>query len=153
MLGVLCYRKGDTNMKKFLEEFKQFAMRGNVLDMAVGVILGGAFSTIVTSLVNDLLMPLISTLFRLDDFSGLRVLLVDKGDEAVNVYLNYGNFIQSVVNFIIIALSIFLMIKSINKMHDALVKPMEEEKPAEPVKSDETVLLEKILAKMEEEDK
>ena len=131
-------------MKKFLKEFKEFAMQGNVIDLAVGMMIGTAFGKIVSSLVNDILMPLVSTLLQIQDFSGLKVLLVDHGDEATNVYLNYGQFIQNIIDFLIIALCIFLLVKGINTMKAKLEKPSEEEKTAEPVKSDELKALEEI---------
>lgn len=127
-------------MKNFLNEFKTFAMKGNVLDLAVGMMIGAAFGKIVSSLVNDMLMPVIAAIFRINDFTGLKLLLVDKGSAELNVYLNYGNFIQNIIDFIIIAFSIFMIVKMVNKLHK---KP--EEKPAAPVKSDETKALEQII--------
>lgn len=100
-------------MKKFIQEFKEFAMQGNVLDMAIGVVIGGAFSTIVTSLVNDILMPIIGALTGGLDFTGL-VLTLNAG---TGLTLKYGNFIQAVVNFLIIALCLFFAIKAIAKMN------------------------------------
>ena len=116
-----------------MKEFKEFALKGNVMDLAVGMMIGAAFGKIVSSLVNDVLMPLISAIFRLEDFSALKVLLVDKGAEDVNVYLNYGQFIQNVIDFFIVALCIFILVKAINKLHKKK-EPVEE--PA-PEKSDE----------------
>ncbi len=130
-------------MKKFLKEFKEFAMKGSVLDLAVGMMIGSAFSSIVSSLVNDILMPLVSTLLQVEDFSGLKVLLVDKGDSATNVYLNYGQFIQNIIDFIIIAFCIFLIVKTINSMKEKMNK-VEVEEVKEPVKSDELKALEEI---------
>lgn len=106
-------------MKKFLEEFKAFAMQGNVLDMAIGVVIGGAFSAIVTSLVNDIIMPIVGFLTGGLDFTGF-VLTLNAG---TGLTLKIGNFIQAIVNFVIIALCIFVAIKSISKMH----KPKKEE--------------------------
>ena len=100
-------------MKKFMEEFKAFAMRGNVIDMAVGVIIGGAFTAIVNSLVNDMLMPLLSLLTGGFDFSGLSIAL-GEGENAATI--NYGSFISAIINFLLIALVIFLIIKAINKV-------------------------------------
>ena len=130
-------------MKKFLKEFKEFAMKGSVLDLAVGMMIGSAFSSIVSSMVNDILMPLVSTLLQVEDFSGLKILLVDKGDVATNVYLNYGQFIQNVIDFLIIALCIFMIVKAINSMKEKINKK-EEETPSEPVKSDELKALEEM---------
>ena len=110
-------------MSKFLSEFKQFAMRGNVLDMAVGVIIGGAFTAIVNSLVNDMLMPLLSLLTGGFDFSGLSIAL-GEGENAATI--NYGSFISAIINFLLIALVIFLIIKAINKVS----RKKKEETPA-----------------------
>ena len=132
----------------FWSDFKAFAMKGNVIDMAVGVVIGGAFGKIVTSIVNDLLMPLLGTLIGGYDFTNLKAVIhkaVMAGDEVVKpaVTLNYGNFIQETVDFLIIALCIFLAIKAIAK----LIKK-EEPAPAEPEapapKPDDVVLLEEI---------
>ena len=116
---------------KFWSEFKDFAMKGNVIDMAIGIVIGGAFGKIVTSLVNDLLMPCIGALIGGFDFTNLKVVLskaVMDGEEIVKpaVTLNYGTFINEIVNFLIIAFCIFLIIKGINKMH----KPKAEEPAA-----------------------
>ena len=123
-------------MKKFLEEFKAFAMRGNVLDMAVGVVIGNAFSKIVNSLVNDVIMPLVTVLTGAADFSGLSWTLKEKVVEngttvSEGIAINYGSFIQNIIDFLIIALSIFVMIKVINKL-TSLRKKEEEAKPEEP---------------------
>ena len=106
-------------MGKFLEDFKAFAMKGNVLDMAVGVVIGGAFGKIVTSLVNDVIMPLVGTLTGGLDFTSLRwiikpaVLNPDGTVKTAEAALRYGNFIQNTVDFIIIAFSIFCVIRLI----------------------------------------
>ncbi len=94
-------------MKKFLQEFREFAMRGNVLDMAVGVVIGAAFKAIVDSLVNDIISPLIGLCFN-NDFSALSV-------QIGGVNLAYGSFITAVLNFLIIAFTLFLVIKAANK--------------------------------------
>ncbi|TNF36176.1 MAG: large-conductance mechanosensitive channel protein MscL [Gammaproteobacteria bacterium] len=117
-----------------LKEFREFAVKGNVVDMAVGIIIGGAFGTIVKSLVSDVMMPPIGLLLGGVDFSDL--FLVLKGDgtfktvaEAANagaVTINYGLFLNNVISFIIVAFAVFLLVKSINKL-----KKQEEEKPAE----------------------
>ena len=134
---------------KFIEDFKAFAMKGNVVDMAVGVVVGGAFGKIVTSLVNDVIMPLVGALTGGLDFKTLRwvikpaVLNPDGSVKVAEAALKYGNFIQTTVDFLIIALSIFIVIKLIGKF-----KRKEEAKPAPapaaPKKSDETLLLEEI---------
>lgn len=100
-------------MKAFIKEFKEFISRGNVMDMAVGVIIGGAFTAIVNSLVNDIVMPLLSLLTGGFDFSALCIVL-GEGENAAA--LNYGAFISAVINFILIAFVIFLVIKGINKL-------------------------------------
>lgn len=114
-------RTGIFYMKKFLAEFKEFAMRGNVMDLAVGVIIGGAFKGIVDSLVNDIISPVIGILAG-QNFS----------DKALNIggaSIAYGAFITSVLNFIIIAFVLFLLVKSMNKLHDMVKKPEEKKEP------------------------
>lgn len=114
----------------FIKEFREFAMRGNVVDMAVGVIIGGAFGKIVSSLVGDVVMPVLGLLTGGVDFKDLKLELAPAVGETPAVFLNYGLFIQNVFDFIVIALSIFLVIKGINKMK----KPVEkvEEAPKGP---------------------
>ena len=126
-----------------LKEFKDFAMRGNVVDMAVGIVIGAAFGKIVSSLVADVIMPPIGMLMGNMDFSELAFILGD-GEGAAT--LNYGLFINTVINFVIIAFAIFMVIKGLNSM-----KKKEEAKPAEPPKpsAEETLLTEirDLLAK------
>lgn len=123
-----------------MSEFKSFAMRGNVVDMAVGIVIGGAFGKIVSSFVNDVLMPPIGMLMGGVDFSDLSVVLQEAVGETAAVTLNYGSFIQTVVDFIIIAFAIFMVIKAMNNM-----KKKEEEAPAAPPKpSAEVELLTEI---------
>ena len=110
----------------FISEFKEFAMKGNVLDMAVGVIIGGAFGKIVSSLVDDVLMPLVGMITGNIDFTNL-VFKIGEGEEAA--VLKYGTFIQNTVDFVIVAFCIFLMLKAINKMNR---KKEEPEAPAAP---------------------
>ena len=112
-------------MKKFIQEFKEFAFRGNVVDMAVGVVIGGAFTAIVTSIVNDLFTPLIAVITGSVDFSALVVAL---GEGADAPQLAIGSFIQAVINFILVALCIFICIKGINRMHKSKIE--EEAAPA-----------------------
>ena len=120
------------NLTKGVNEFKEFISRGNVVDMAVGVIIGGAFGKIVTSLVNDILMPLIGTILGGLNFNSLSIKINDAN-------IAYGSFIQSIVDFLIIAFCIFLMIKIFEKFKH------KEEKLEEPCKkSDEVLLLEEI---------
>lgn len=113
--------------KGFIEEFKKFIMRGNVMDMAVGVIVGGAFTSIVTSLNQDILTPVLA-IFGGTDFSNLKVTL-GSGENAP--VLCYGNFITAVINFLITAFVIFVLVKAINKIGDKLIRK-EEEAPPEP---------------------
>ncbi len=107
-------------MSKFINEFKEFAVKGNAVDMAVGVIIGGAFGKIVSSLVNDIIMPPIGWLIGGVNFSDLKVTLptMDLGIEQLEpATINYGNFIQTTFDFVIIALCIFMMVKGINHRH------------------------------------
>ncbi|RIJ49789.1 large-conductance mechanosensitive channel protein MscL [Maribellus luteus] len=135
-----------------LKEFKSFAMKGNVLDLAVAVIIGGAFGKIITSFVNDVLMPPIGLLLGNTDFSNLRV-VIKEGSEAVmngeqivspavaEVAIKYGAFVNTVLDFLIVAFSIFLVVKAFNKMKkkEAAAPP-----PAPPAPSKEEVLLTEI---------
>lgn len=121
----------------FIKEFKEFAMKGNVMDMAVGVVIGGAFGKIVSSLVDDVIMPLVGKITGGTDFTKLVAKLGEGDDAAV---LNYGTFIQNVVDFLIIAFSIFVVIKLINKV----TKKKAEEPAPEPEPSNEEKLLGEI---------
>lgn len=103
-------------MKKHLDEFKAFALKGNVVDLAVGVIIGGAFGKIVSSLVNDLIMPLLSTLTGNVNYADLKVVLTAATETQTEVAILYGNFIKSTVDFFLIALSIFFVIKFMSRM-------------------------------------
>ena len=123
--------------KQTFDEFKEFIAKGNVLDMAVGVIIGGAFGKIVTSVVNDLLMPLIGMIIGGIDFTNLSVKI---GEANVT----YGNFIQNVLDFLIIALCIFFIVKIVNKFTKKNEPAAEEVAPEEPKKDENTVLLEEI---------
>ena len=102
-----------------LQEFKEFAMRGNVIDLAVGVVIGGAFGKIVSSVVADMIMPPIGVLMGGVNFTNLKMVLKEGVGEIPAVTLNYGNFIQSCVDFLIVAMAIFLMIKALNSMKKA----------------------------------
>lgn len=110
-----------------LSEFKDFIAKGNVMDMAVGIIIGAAFTAIVTSLVDDLINPIISLFMGGVDFSGMGYRLTDGVDGAV---FAYGNFIMALINFLIIAWVVFMLVKAVNKAKDATEKP-EDEAPAE----------------------
>ena len=146
-------------MKKFFEEFKAFAMRGNVIDLAVGVVIGGAFGKITTSIVNDIIMPVIGVLTGGLNFSDWKIVLkqavLDAEGAIVNpeVAITFGNTIAVVIDFIIIAFAVFCMVKAINTMHtkaEALKKKEEEavvEEPA-PAAEPEPSAEEKLLAEI-----
>lgn len=120
-------------MKKFFEEFKAFAMRGNVMDLAVGVIIGSAFSAITTSLIDDILMPIIGLLVGKSTFANI-VFHIGKAD------IRFGNFIQAIFNFVIMAFAVFLIVKVVNAFH----KKKEDAPAAPPAPSKEEVLLTEI---------
>lgn len=122
-------------MKKIISEFKEFISRGNVVDLAVGVIVGGAFSKIVTSLVNDVLTPLIGIVLGGVDFSSLSV-------NIKSAKIMYGSFIQNIIDFLIIALCVFMFVKLINTLSRKNKKQEKVKEP--PKKSDEILLLEEI---------
>ncbi len=124
-------------MKKLISEFKEFIMRGNVLDMAVGVIIATAFGKITTSLVNDVFMPLISWIFGARDMTALNVIVrpaeLDASGEVVKeaITLGFGTFLATIIDFILVALVVFAIVKSFNKARE-LAKKKEEEAPAAP---------------------
>ena len=123
-----------------MKEFKQFAMRGNVMDMAIGIIIGAAFGKIVSSIVSDVIMPPIGMLLGGVDFSTLAITLKQGSEGVEPVLLKYGVFLNTVIDFVIIAFAIFMVVKGINSM-----KKKEEEKPtAPPAPSKEEVLLAEI---------
>ena len=124
-------------MKAFFKEFKEFISKGNVLDLAIGVVIGGAFTSIVNSLVNDVIMPIVGAIIGGLDFTSIAIPL--GGDAAIMI----GNFLQAVVNFLIVAFVLFSVIKTINKF-----KKNEEEKPAEAPEPSEEV---KLLTSIEKE--
>ena len=128
----------------FIQDFKAFALKGNVVDMAVGVIIGGAFGKIVTSVVNNIIMPPIGVLTGGVDFTDLKLIIKEAEGEAEAVTLNYGQFIQDVVDFLIIAFCIFLMVKGIA----ALTRKKEAEKAAEPAPAPEPSAEEKLLTEI-----
>lgn len=124
----------------FLSEFKAFAVRGNVIDLAVGVVIGAAFGKIVTSLVNDLITPPLGILIGGVDFANLKVVLRQAVGDNPAVTLNYGSFIQTIINFVIIAFAIFVVVRMLNKL-----KRKEAEAPsAPPAPSPQEVLLTEI---------
>lgn len=126
-----------------LKEFKEFAMKGNMIDMAVGIVIGAAFGTVVKSLVDDIIMPVVSGIFKLPDFSNLFIVLgrgsfvtlADARDAGVSV-LAYGSFINAILAFVLVAWALFMVIKGINRL-----KRKEEEKPEEPKGPSEVDLL------------
>lgn len=125
---------------KILDEFKKFAIKGNVIDMGVGIIIGGAFGTIVKSLVDDVIMPPIGLLTGGVDFSD-KVIVLKKASEGVEaVTLNYGMFLNNVITFLIVAFAVFLLVKQMNKMKEMFEKE-EEEKPEEEKKTPEDIKL------------
>lgn len=128
-----------------LQEFKEFIKRGNVLDLAVGVIMGSAFGKIVSSVVDDLLMPIIGVLIGGVDFKNLKV-------SVGNATITYGNFLQNVIDFLIVAFCIFFIIKLINKFFALHKKEEKEEKKEAPKKSEEVILLEEIRDLLKEKD-
>lgn len=135
-------------MKKFFNEFKEFAVRGNVMDMAVGVVIGTAFGKITTSLVNDVFMPLIGLLVGGIDLGQLNIVLkpevLDETGEVVTgaVTLGLGAFLSTVIDFILMAFVIFLMVKAINQLHKLGKKNEEEEPEEEPAPTSEELLTE-----------
>ena len=130
-------------MKKFFAEFREFALKGSVMDMAVGIIIGGAFQSIITAFVDYIVSPIIGLAFQ-TDLSGIWIPLTDE------VYLGVGAFVTAIINFIIMAFCIFLMVKAVNKVM-SMGKKKEEEKPAEPPK--EEVLLTEIRDLLKEQNK
>lgn len=123
-----------------MSEFKKFAVKGNVMDMAVGIIIGAAFGKIVTAFVNGVMMPPLGLLLGGVDFSDLAIVLKEATENSEAVTLQWGAFVQTAIDFLIIAFAVFMMVKAMNNM-----KAKEEEKPAEPPKpSNEEVLLKEI---------
>lgn len=119
-----------------IEEFKKFALKGNVIDLAVGVVIGGAFGKITTALVNQILMPPLGILIGNVNFSNLKLVLKEAVGDHAEVAIGYGVFIQEVINFLIIAWAIFLVVKAVNRMHRK-----KEEAPAAPAAPPEDILL------------
>ncbi|MFO7575640.1 MAG: large-conductance mechanosensitive channel protein MscL [Bacteroidales bacterium] len=126
----------------FVKEFKEFAVKGNVIDMATGIIIGVAFGKIVTSVVNDVLMPPIGLAMGKVDFKDLKIVLQKATPDVAEVSINYGMFLQTAIDFIIVAFLIFLLIKGINRLRRK--EEAAPEPPAVPVPSKEEVLLSEI---------
>lgn len=141
--------------KGFIKEFKEFALKGSVVDLAVGVIIGAAFQTIVNSLVNDIIMPIISVIFKVN-FESWKIMLkqavLDTDGVTIvkdAISINYGTFLSTVINFFILAFVIFLMVKFLNKARDIVThkeeeQPEEPAAPAEPEPTKEEILLTEI---------
>ena len=127
----------------FISEFKEFAMRGNVIDMAVAVVIGGAFGKIVSSLVGDIIMPVVGAITVGVNFTDLKLTLKEAAEGAPAVTINYGSFIQTMVDFLIIAFCIFCVIKALNTLKNKLPKE-EEAAPAEPETPADIALLTEI---------
>lgn len=125
------------------QDFKKFALKGNVVDMAVGVIVGGAFGKIVTSLVNDVIMPILGLLVGRIDLTSLKLVLRQGSDTAAELSLTYGAFLQNVLDFLIISFSIFMAIRMINKL-----RKTEEEAPPAPAAPPEPSAEEKLLSEI-----
>lgn len=148
-------------MKKLISEFKSFIMRGNVLDMAIGVIIATAFGKITTSLVNDVFMPFISFLFGTRDMTALNLLVRPEVlDEAGNVTqaaitIGFGTFVATVIDFILVALVVFAIVKAVNKAHELAEKHKKAEEPApepEPAGPTTEELLAQILEELKKKD-
>lgn len=146
----------DKNKKGFITEFKEFVMRGNVIDLAVGVIVGGAFSTITNSLVNDVLMPIVSMFLGGINFEQWKITLPNLFGQTLEEpnTLNFGTFLATIINFLILALVIFIIVRQVNKLrtkaeelHKAKEAPAEEA-PAEEPKPTSEELLADILAEL-----
>lgn len=121
-----------------LKEFKEFAVKGNVFDMAVGIIIGGAFGPIVASLVNDMLMPVIGMALGKVDFSKMMIALQDADAEGKGgVFIKYGVFINTIVNFIIVAFAVFMLVKVVNQMKRASEPPPAPPAPPKPTREEE----------------
>jgi large conductance mechanosensitive channel len=125
-----------------IKEFKEFAVKGNVLDMAIGIIIGGAFGKIVTSILNDILMPPLGLLIGGTDFTDLKVIIKDKtidvaGNAVAEVSVNYGNFIQTLIDFTLVAIAVFMIIKVMNRIRAKLdAAPKTPSPPTEPTKEE-----------------
>ena len=136
-------------MKKFFNEFKDFATRGNAIELAIGVIIGGAFTSIVNSLVADIIMPLINVVTGTMNFTTLKWVIRPNSSNPVN--LTYGNFIQAGINFLLTTLVIFIAIKGLNNLFKA--KETQKEEPTEPVIPADVALLEEILVELKKTNK
>ena len=127
--------------KGIVKEFKEFISRGNVVDMAVGVIIGSAFTKIVNSLVNDVFMPALSAVTGGVDFTNLKYVITPATEETAEVAVRYGVFMQNVVDFLLIAVVVFMMVKFINKLRAPKKEEPKKEEPAAPPPTPEDILL------------
>lgn len=127
-------------MKQFFKEFKDFASKGNVMDLAIGVIIGSAFGKIVSSIVNDLIMPIVSVLTGGLNFSDIKLVLVQATESKAEVAIMAGNFIKNVIDFLIIALSIFIMIRALAKLKRKEEAKAVAAEPAAPVENELSIL-------------
>lgn len=134
-----------TKSTSFKNEFKEFINRGNVMDLAVGIVIGSAFTAIVTSIVNDIIMPLVSLIGGGFNFTTLSITIPNLFGEESGAILTYGNFIQNTVNFLIIALVVFLMIKFINKFHKKADETIDK------TSDEKTALLKDILTELKKQ--
>ena len=144
--------KKDLNRPKWIDDFNAFAVKGNAMALAVGTIIGAAFSTITKSLTDDIIMPVVAIFMGGIDFSELKItlprlfgdpVLDENGREILNT-LNYGNFLSAVINFLILALVVFFLVKGLNKLSDLGKKKEEAQPPAPPAPSNEEKLLAEI---------
>lgn len=130
-------------MKKFFAEFKAFISRGNIMDMAIGVIIGAAFGKIVTSLVNDILMPLVTWALGAESLSALSIVLRRNAEGVATLTWNYGNFIQTIIDFLIIAFCIFVIMKIVMKSQQAFRNLNNEFQKSNPTKAQKKILKER----------
>lgn len=138
-------------MKKFFEEFKSFISRGNVMDMAIGVIVGGAFGAITGSLVNDVVTPLLAALFNSPNTDALNITLRAATEESEAIVLGLGTFVGAIINFLIIALVLFSVIKAMNKAHEMAEKAKKKEEEAAAEEEEPKPTTEELLGAILEE--
>ena len=138
-------------MKKFFEEFKSFISRGNVMDMAIGVIVGGAFGAITGSLVNDVVTPLLAALFNSPNTDALNITLRAATEESEAIVLGLGTFVGAIINFLIIALVLFSVIKAMNKAHEVAEKAKKKEEEAAAEEEEPKPTTEELLGAILEE--
>ena len=135
-------------MKKFLEEFKKFALKGNVVDMAIGVVIGGAFASITGSLVGDVITPLLAFLFKSPNTDALNITLRGATETQEAIVLGLGTFVGTIINFLVIALALFAVIKAINKASEMAAKLRKQQEQEEAAKPAEPSAEEKLLTEI-----